>query len=498
MGAAGAGGGVVDTHGHYDWLQFCGDSQHSCVNDRETTLTAANVQGLKKLFSVPLTNATDGQPAYLASVTTPMGVKDMLYVLTSLGKLVAMDAYTGATVWSKTYTGSSYLVASPAIDPDRHFIYTYGLDGKVHKLQVEDGTEILTGGWPELSTAINGMRGYSLTIATAKDGNKYLYSNVTYYGGSPGSITIINLTTGTQHVFNGTCSSYDGHFGLPGAPTCGDAGGNSWSRAGIVYHPDLDRVYLSTGNDGGKGFNLNLFDWTGSIVALRPDGTTNQGMPLDNYTSAKYNKECFSVAPTIIPTLPGSKYKYLGLQGEKGSRLRFINMEDLSGQGGPGHLAPDIGTLSNVSAGGVIYGRPVVWTNPADKTVWAFVGSENGLSALQIGVDASGIPTMTSKWTHKTSLTTTATIANGVLYAADGGGQARFWAGDDHGIHKIYAMNPLTGAELWSDEIDFHHWSSPVIANGVLYIGDGKTGEGGAAQANVGTMTAFSLSGVKP
>jgi outer membrane protein assembly factor BamB len=498
MGGGGAGGGGAGggPHSHYDWLQFCGDSQHSCINTLETTLNAGNVQGLKKLFSVPLTNASDGQPVFLSGVAGPMGVRDMLYVLTSQGKIVAMDAYTGATVWSKTYGGTSYLVTSPAIDPDRQFVYTYGLDGKVHKLKVEDGTEILTGGWPELSTAINGMRGYSLSIATAKDGNKYLYSNVTGYGASPGSITIIHLINGSQHVFNGTCSFYDGHFGLPGAPACADAGGNSWSRAGVVYHPDLDRVFMSTGNDGGKGLNLTLLDWTGSVLALRPDGTTNQGMPLDSYTSSTFTKECFSVAPALIPTLPGCKYKYLGLQGHKGSRLRFINMEDLSGQGGPGHLAPDIGMLYTVPQGGVIYAHPVVWTNPADKSVWAFVGTENGLCALQFGVDANGLPTMNFKWTHATSFTTTPTIANGVLYATDGGGQARFWAGDDHGIHKIYALNPLTGAELWSAPIDFHHWSSPVVVNGVLYIADGKTGEAGASQANAGTMTAFSLGGV--
>jgi hypothetical protein len=41
-------------------------------------------------------------------------------------------------------------------------------------------------------------------------------------------------------------------------------------------------------------------------------------------------------------------------------------MEDLSGQEGPGHLAPDIGAVPNIPPGGVIYAHPVVWTNPAD------------------------------------------------------------------------------------------------------------------------------------
>ncbi len=482
----------------YDWLQFCGDSPHSCLNTMETTLNKDNVKGLKKIFSVPLANASDGQPAFLSGVTTAKGVKDLLFVLTSQSDLIAMDAYTGAAVWNKKFGGTAYLVTGPAIDPDRQYVYTYGLDGYVHKLKVGDGTEILGGGWPELSTAVKGMRGYSLTIVTAKDGNKYLYSNVTFYGRSPGSVTVINLKDGTQHVFNGTCSSYDGHFGAPGAPVCGNAGGNPWSRAGVVYHPDLDRVFITTGNDGASGYNPAKFDWTGSIVALRPDGTTDKGMPLDNYTSQKTYGECFSSAPALIPTLPGCKFKHLGIMGGKSPTLRFINMEDMSGQGGPGHLAPDIGPRPSVPQGGLVYAHPLVWTNPADNSVWAFFGSEQGLCALQIGVDAAGVPTMTFKWNHKTSFTTTPTIANGVLYAADGGGQLRFWNGDDHGVHRIFALDPVTGAELWGAPIDFHHWSSPIVVNGVLYLGDGKTGEANESQTNTGSIMAFSLTADHP
>ncbi|MDB6036132.1 MAG: Pyrrolo-quinoline quinone, partial [Verrucomicrobiales bacterium] len=473
------------------WLQFCGDSRHTCVNSSETTLNPDNVKGLKKIFSVPLDNATDAQPAFLSGVTTPMGPKDLLFVLTSQSQLVAMDAYTGATVWSKKYPGATYLVTGPVIDPDRKFIYTYGLDGKVHKLQVGDGTEILTGGWPEVSTAQTKMRGYTLSQATTKSGAKYLYSNVTAYINSPGSITVINLGDGSQHVFNGNCSNVDAHFGLAGAPAnCADGGGgNAWSRQGVVYHPDLDLAYTTFGTDGGGGYSLTKFNWTAAIIAMRPDGTTNNGMPVNTYN----NGGCYPTAPGIIPTLPGCKYKYLGVQANKGSQLWFINMENLSNQanpfGNPAAIAPKL----TLPQGGLIYAGPTVWTNPADNTVWVYVGSENGLGAVQIGVDGNGNPTMTNKWSQKTSFTTTPFVANGVLYVTDGGGQARFWAGDDHGIKKIYAMNPTTGAVLWSDTINYHHWSSPIVVNGVLYIGDGKTGEGGISQANKGAMTAYSL-----
>jgi hypothetical protein len=378
------------------------------------------------------------------------------------------------------------------VDPDRQYVYTYGLDGKVHKLQVGDGTEILTGGWPQLSTAQAQMRGYTLSQVTTKNGNKYLYSNVTAYIQSPGSITAINLGDGTQHVFNGNCSDYDGHFGAPGAKAkCEDGGGGlAWSRQGIVYNPALDLIYTTFGNDMGGGYSVARLNWSGSIIALRPDGTTDKGLPLHHYTTGN---GCFPTAPGVIPTLPGCKFKYLGLQANKGSNMWFINMENLSNQANPWGNPVAIGNRIAVPQGGFIYAGPTIWTNPADNTVWAYVGTENGMAAVQVGVDANGNPTLTNKWNQKTSFTTTPFIANGVLYAADGGGQARFWAGDNHGIKKIYAMNPTTGAILWSDAINDHHWSSPIVVNGVLYIGDGKTGEGGASQNNKGAMTAYSL-----
>ena len=51
-----------------------------------------------------------------------------------------------------------YTTSSPAIDPDLQFVYSYGLDGFVHKYQVGNGTEITSGGWPEHVTLKDSTR----------------------------------------------------------------------------------------------------------------------------------------------------------------------------------------------------------------------------------------------------------------------------------------------------------------------------------------------------
>lgn len=65
----------------------------------------------------------------------------------------------------------------------------------MHKLNVGTGTEVRTGGWPEL--AGTGKSASQLTIGTAKDGTSFLYTSNSGHG----HITTINLTTGTgrQH-----------------------------------------------------------------------------------------------------------------------------------------------------------------------------------------------------------------------------------------------------------------------------------------------------------
>ena len=150
----------------YDWLQFDGDAQHSGNNTQETRLTPNNVSSLQQVFRDTLSSyqagTADSTPVYLGGVSTPGGTKDLLFLTTKDGHILALDAHahTTAAVWSHGFGGSCtssngspcITTSSPAIDPNRQSVYSYGLDGSIHKYQVGDGTEITGNGWPELAT----------------------------------------------------------------------------------------------------------------------------------------------------------------------------------------------------------------------------------------------------------------------------------------------------------------------------------------------------------
>jgi outer membrane protein assembly factor BamB len=452
-----------------DWPQFNLDARHSGTSLQETIIHRGNVPTLHVLYHVTLPSIADGAPAFLSGVTTPLGVKDLLFLNTKAGHILALDASNGGTVWShQPATGPQYTTSSPAIDPGRLFVYAYALDGKVHKYQVGDGVEITTGGWPELATLKPTVeKGSSaLSVVTTVGGVNYLYVTNGGYPGDQGDyqghVTAVNLADGTQKVFNADCSNQTVHFTLT-TPDCPQVQTAIWARAGVVYDSDNDKIFMATGNGTFDGNLTGHYDWGDSVFALHPDGTGNgSGQPVDSYTPTEFQSlqdtdlDLGSTAPAILPVLPGSSVTHLAVQSGKDAELRLLNLDNLSGAGGPGHVAGELQKIS-VPQGGEVLTALAVWTNPLDNGVWVFVANGNGISGLRATVSGT-TPSLTPQWTD-TSGGASPIIANGVLYYAGSGG--------------VRALDPTTGTLLWSDtSISGIHWESPIVVNGHLFVTD--------------------------
>lgn len=463
----------------YDWLQFNGDALHSGNNTQESILTVNNVGKLESLFIASLPAAADGAPVYLSAVNTTKGMRDLVFVLTRAGHIVALDAHSGEITWTqqnpagdcKINNGSNtcYTTSSPVIDPNRQYVYSYGLDGYVHKYKVEDGTEIKTGGWPEQTTTkpFDEKGSSALSMATDKSGTTYLYMPNSGYPGDRGDyqghLTTINLTDGSQHIFNTICSDkVDIRFVTkPGNPDCPSVQTALWTRAGVVYDAETSKLYTTTGNgdyDPGKHY------WGDSVLALNINGTPQNGDPLDTYTPAtfkdlqRYDTDLGSTTPAILPVPANSKIKHLAVQAGKDQLLRFLDLDNLNGHGKPGYTGGEIGETIRVPQGGGVLTTIAVWVNRADQSTWIFVTTGQGISGLQLLVGRDGIPALQEMWTNPQG-GTSPIIAADILYYARG--------------QEIEALDPLTGKQLWHDtHIGGIHWESPIVANGILYITD--------------------------
>ncbi len=473
----------------YDWPQFDGRSGYPGWNNQETTLTVQNAANLTQQFQVSLPDIADGAPAFLSGVNTGTIIQDLLFLTTKDGHILALDAHNGSTAWNKQNgpgsckinNGSSacYTTSSPTVDPNKQYVYSYGLDGKAHKYQVGNGSEILTGGWPETTTvkAFDEKGSAALSIATdTQSGTSYLYvANGGYPGDNgdyQGHITVINLATGAQNVFNTLCSDQTVHFvEQPNTPDCSEVQSAVWARPGVVYDPLNNKIYIATGN--GTYDPTNNF-WGDSVLKLNPDGTGSGGKPLDSYTPTDFQQlqnNDTDLGSTVVALLPqvGGAVSSLGVQSGKDSVVRLLNLDNLSNQSGtpgPGHTGGELFTM-NLPQGGEVLTMPATWLNPLDQTSWVFIVNDSGASAMKLSYTGS-TPKLTKVWQNSTG-GTSPMIADNILFYIGGG--------------SIHAYDPRTGTSLLSKSLGGGtHWESAMVANGWVY----GTDEGG-------NLTGFAL-----
>ncbi|GAA1442477.1 cell wall-binding repeat-containing protein [Leifsonia poae] len=457
------------------WLQYGNGPTHSGANAAETVLTPSTIGGLQKQYTATLPGIADSPPVYLAAASTPGGIKDLLFLTTKDGWTVAVDAATGSTLWKHQYGPGScrinngaqpcYTTSSPAVDPNGTSVYSYGLDGRVHKYAVGTGAETTGGGWPELATAkpYDEKSSPALTTASA-GGHTYLYAANGGYPGDRGDyqghVTTIDLATGTQKVFNTLCSDKTVHF-TP-ANDCPQVQSAVWARPSVNYDPATNLIYFATGNSVFDGTH----NWGDTVLALKPDGSGVGGGPVDSYTPSNQaalnssDQDLGSSSPEIVAAPSGSAVKNLGVQGGKDAKLRLLDLSDLSSQGGPGHLGGELQLIA-VPQGGQVLTQPAAWVDPASATPWVLVANNSGISGLKVVTGAGGRPQLSPVW--KTAVAGTSPIvANGIGYYLTNGG--------------VRAFEPTTGRLLWSDTSGTVglHWQSPIVVNGHLYYADGS------------------------
>jgi outer membrane protein assembly factor BamB len=470
--AALAAAGLPSSGTPGDWQQFGYDPRHSGLATLETTLQPGNAATLHLLYSVPLPGTVDDAPVFLSGVATPLGLLDLLYMTTTDGRLVAVDAAAGKTIWSRQPApGPRYTTSAPAIDPSRRFVYSYGLEGRVHRYRVGDGGEVTGGGWPQLATLKPEVEKCSpaLDLATAASGHTYLYvANGGYPGDAgdyQGHVTAIDLSSGAQRVWNADCSDQPVHF-THGTPDCPSVQTAVWARAGVVYDSDLDRIFFATGN-GPFDVPQGGHDWGDSVLELRPDATGNgAALALDSYTPATFQQlqnedaDLGSTAPLALPAVPGSRYPHLAVQGGKDAIFRLLDLDNLSGQGQPGKVGGELQAIP-VPQGGEVLTAPAVWVDPVAGTPWVFIANDSGLAGLKVVAGAGGTPALVPVWTDGAGGTSPVATPSGIVFEVGPGG--------------LLAVAAKTGAALFHDAgpgAAGIHWQSPIVVGGRVYVAD--------------------------
>ncbi|MEO8970888.1 MAG: PQQ-binding-like beta-propeller repeat protein [Ktedonobacteraceae bacterium] len=448
------------------WPAFDGGGSRSGVNSSEKIITPGNVGSLTRLWQQTLPAVVDSSPVELPGVKTPSGTKTLLFVTTLTGSLLALDASTGQQVWRQNTSGPKFTTSSPALDPSGQYVYSYGLDGNIHKYAVGTGTEQTSGGWPVLITNMPDVEKGSSSLNVTSG---YLYMSTSGYPGDAGHyqghVVAISLSSGALSVFNSLCANIHSLLNTVSgdANYCPDVQSGIWARAGAVVDPLTGNVFVTTGN-GNYTASAGGHDYGDSVIELSP----NLQKVVDSYTPDNYSYlqstdlDLGGASPALLPVQKGSLTPYLAVQAGKDGAVRLLNRQNLSGQGGPNHVGGELQTLNGAMKGSVLT-QPVAW-NDAHNTTWVFVTDGGELVAFKVVTDSHGHTTLQKAYqvSHGGS---SPFIANGILFV--------------QGNNVLWAMEPTTGKVLWNSaqaaaggSIGGVHWQSPIIVNGQVYVPD--------------------------
>jgi putative pyrroloquinoline-quinone binding quinoprotein len=438
-GCAGSGAAGVSSTAGADWTRFGYDASRSGDDPNDTGVTAANVALLVRQ-QIQLPGTVDSSPVYLKGVTVDGSTHDTLFVTTSYGLTLAIDARTGSTLWQ--YTPPSYArlagsrqitTAGPVADPSRKWIYAASPDGKIQKLSVAGGSVAWRSSisWlpvrEKISSSLNLANG-NVIATTSSFSDKAPYQ---------GHVVLISSGGRRVHVWNALCSNR-ARLLLPSSCDASDAG--IWGRGGAAVMPGSGNLLVATGNAPWNGTT----NWGDSVIELSPSAKL-----IGNYTPTNTAKlydqdlDLGSASPVYLT-------RSLIAQGGKDGVIRLLSIAKLHGT--DPHQGHEV---QKVSAPGKaqLFAAPAVWRQ---NHVWLIVADKAGTQAWVLRHGR-----LQPKWQNSTP-GTSPVIAGGLLYVYDGTG----------GALNIY--EPASGQLVTSLAAGTGHWSSPIATDGLVALPEGN------------------------
>ena len=427
----------------HDWPTFNRDVSRSGASPDPTGITPANVASMQRQ-QVRLEGTVDAATIYLHGVNIRGASHNAFFVTTTYGKTIAVDADSGAILW--TFTPSSYnsvagsaqvTTSTPAADDDRSAVYAASPDGHVQKLAVEDGHV-------EWSTAITRLPDHE-KIASPLTFTKGTVIAVTggYIGDAPpyqGHVAILDSATGRlQHVWNSLCSD---RAGLLNPRDCPESDSAIWGRAGAVVDPATGNIFIATGNATWDG-NTN---WGDAVVQLSPDASRITG----NYTPGntdELNRTDGDLGSTS-PVLLGSG---LVAQGGKDGKIRVLQLDTIRGTAP--HRGGEAQSVSTPS-GRDLFTAAAVWHS--EGVTWLFAADNGATAAWALQNNR-----LQQRW-KRDDPGTSPVVAGGLLYVYNPRGDLRVY-------------EPQTGKLISTLECGGGHWNSPIVVDGRIALPEGNS-----------------------
>lgn len=431
-----------------DWTTYAFDNQRTGYNPGETTLDTKNVGQLKRQWSTGLGGPSITQPLVATGVATAHGTRDLVYVGTQSGALLALDRRTGAVAWRKQLgavapcsTDHFGVNGTPVLDRGRHRLFATDGRNQLHALDEATGGELA--GWP---------------VTVADPNTDHVWAGMTEAGGSlyvatAGSCEDRGLYRGRVVRVDIAAHKVAGTWFVNGAD--GPFGGGIWGSGGLSVEADGSALYAATGNSKGKpqsgGYSEHVVKLTPGLAVVAANYPGLKGPDVDfGATPTLYRPSASCPAELAVMNKTGALLVYDRASVGKGPRQRI--------QIGDARLGD--------------YGDFIM--NPAyDPNLHLLY--VNATTASSAGTYKSGVIALKTTgcslapaWHHDlpggSSVTdypsVTPTLANGVAYVIRSNDSV------------AYAFDAATGAQLWSSggQIAGGIFAAATVANGQVLV----------------------------
>ena len=432
----------------------------------DPAFTAQNAANLARdlNFDGTIVGNVHAQPLYIEG--GPNG--PMIIAVTASNNIYALNASTGAVIWSRTNIGPAVTsglpcgninpagtIGTPVVDlasrslffdaliagsPIKHFIFSLNVD-----------TGATNAGWPvdlNVTASYNGIPFVSL--AQENRGALALVNGIVYM---------------TYSGYAGDCGNYHGWVvgvdinnpsNVHGWATTA-LGGGIWGHSGVAS--DGTNMFVITGNTFNTGGN-----WMGGEAIIRLQaGPFWSGMPTDywaptNWFSLDNGDTDLGGVSAMLIDVPGANPSQLVLATGKDSNAYLLNRNNLGGITAP---------VAQLSVGFTI-GQSSATYRTAQGTYFVFRAS-NQVKAYKI--TATSPPTIVSAWSVTQNgqgspwVTTTDGTNNAIVWVvgAQGDGQLHGYDGDTGAV--VYAGGGAN--ELMTGT---RKWNSGMVARGSIYV----------------------------
>lgn len=417
-----------------DWATWGGNNQRTNFNSTETTVTPANVGGLKMLWSFALSGQyVDTQPVVAANVNG----HDLVYVADEHGHVYAVDGVSGSQVWTQTVAaevvpgctdipdGSYGVTGSPVLDRANNRVIVVDGTGVVHAFNMSTGA-------PQMA---------SLPIV-ADPSLLHVWSSATYVASS-GTLYIPTASycddgdyTGTVVAVDSSSGSVKRTFAVAADP--GSSGNGIWAWGGLTVDPDSGQLFSAVGN----GFPENAA-YSDSVLEL--------------------NAQLNAVAWNNPKTLSTGDYDFGGspvVFDEAGGQCLAVGRKDgLFFSYDRTNIGAGPATTVNMGSGRFNITTPAFANHLLYMTNTKDGAYPHGLYAFRVSSGCQ-IAVAWSATLPNATQSAPPMVANGVVYVANGA--------------RIVAFDAANGKPLWDSTstaavFGGQIWASPTIVNGRLY-----------------------------